>query len=73
MEFNHMLGEKVAVRAQELCESGSNRPGLLLAVPNSPYSFRERKATLMTRRKIKPRQSSEAVWKSRWLSWAPSP
>ena len=30
--------------AQELCESGGDRPGL--PVPNSPYGFCGRKATL---------------------------
>ena len=31
------------VRAQELCETRSGRPGL--PVPNSPYGLRGRKAT----------------------------
>ena len=35
------------VGVQELCESGGGRPGL--PVPNSPYSVRDRKATLNER------------------------
>ena len=58
------------VRAQELFESRGGRPGL--SVPNSPYGFCGRKATLKML-KMSMFQSSGAVWRSRWLSWAPRP
>ena len=53
------------LRAQELCESQGGHPGL--PVPNSPYGLCGRKATLNLN------QTSGAVRKSRWQSWAPHP
>ena len=69
------------VRSRELCESRGGRPGL--PVPNIPYGLCGRKATLekkkekkkkkKNRNQRKAKQSSGAVWKSRWPSWLPVP
>ena len=56
------------LRAPELSGSRSGRPGL--PVPNIPYGLCGRKATLNLNSDT---QSSGAVWKSRWPSWAPRP
>ena len=54
-------------RAQELCESRAGRPGVPAC--NSPHGFCGRKPTLnfIGHRTT---QSSGAVWKSKWTSWA---
>ena len=56
------------VRAQELCGSRGGRP--LLPVPSKPYGLCGRKATMKLN---SSRQSSGAVRKSRWPSFASSP
>ena len=64
-------------RAQELCESRGGRPGL--PVPNilNNYGLCGRKATLNSNIRTGVMrdlfQSSGAVWKPRWPSWAPRP
>ena len=55
-------------KSQEVCLSWGGRPGL--PVPNSPHGLWGRKATLNCDIFV---MSSGAVWKSRWLSWAPRP
>ena len=60
----------LSIRAQELCESRDVRPGL--CVHKSPYGLWGRKATLNLDPVVHG-QSSGAVWKSRWTSWAPRP
>ena len=55
------------IRAQQLCETRGGRPGI--PVPNSPYGFCGRKANF----NLNSQQSTGAVWKSRWTSWAPRP
>ena len=47
-----------AFKALEMCESGGGRPGR--PVPDKPYGFCGRKATL----KLKPYQRCEPVWPS---------
>ena len=44
VDVKQHLNRNVRFRAQELCESGGDRPGL--PVPNSPYGLSGHKATL---------------------------
>ena len=44
--------QKPGYKAQELCQSGGGRPGL--PVPNKPYGFWRRKATLKNKKEKKP-------------------
>ena len=54
-------------RAQELCESRGGRPGL--PVPNEPYGFCGRKATLQHHTSNGEETSTERERRGVWVGW----